>query len=122
MIMDTAGNMTNIPSAKQSVLNPSPKLQGKQEGVKKNNSNTNFTSLVVTLFLFLALFAIAFIIASSAVNKPVPPTTYGECVKSKDSVIRESYPAVCVAKDGTEFIQPLSEEERKVLENPPQEN
>ena len=76
------------------------------------------TSMILSALLMISLFGTAFFIAYQKVNKPSIPTNYQECTKSKGSLIRESYPAVCVTKSGTEFIQPLSEEEQKLLETP----
>ena len=75
-----------------------------------------YASIFVTLSLLLFLFGLSYFIAYSYITKPKAPENYSECVKSKGSLIRESYPAVCVAKDGNEFIQQLSPEEQKLLE------
>ena len=79
-----------------------------------------FTSPVVSMglstFLMIFLFGAAFFIAYQKVNKPKIPQNFEDCTKTKGSIIRESYPAVCVTKDNKEFIQPLSEEEQKLLE------
>lgn len=41
------------------------------------------------------------------------PTSYEECIKAKDSIVTESYPAACVAKDGGQrFVQQLTEGEQ----------
>jgi len=40
-------------------------------------------------------------------NTNATPKTYAECIGAKDSIIRESYPATCVAFSGEEFIQPI---------------
>jgi len=43
-------------------------------------------------------------------------SSYADCIQAKDSVIQESYPATCVAKNGQRFIQPLSAEEQAALQ------
>ncbi len=77
---------------------------------------SRYASIFVTVSLLLFLFGLSFFIAYNYIAKPKPPENYSECVKSKGSIIRESYPAVCVSRDGKEFIQPLSPEEQKLLE------
>src|SRR3989344_676844 len=73
-------------------------------------------SMGLSAFLMILLFGAAFFIAYQKVNKPKIPQNYEDCTKTKGSIIRESYPAVCVTKDKKEFIQPISEEEQKLLE------
>ena len=73
-------------------------------------------SMTLTALLMIFLFGAAFFIAYQKVNKPKLPQNYEDCTKSKGSIIRESYPAVCVTKDKKEFIQPIPEDEQKLLE------
>lgn len=73
-------------------------------------------SIILSAFLMLSLFGMAFFIAYQKVNKPNIPTNYEECAKTKGSIIRESYPAVCVTKDKKEFIQVIPEDEQNLLE------
>src|SRR3989304_5753178 len=115
--------MTNIPSTKSpSVLTPDTKTQQVKSSIQRKSSpNSTYTSILLTFSLLIVLFVIGFFIAYRATNKPKSPTTYEECIKSKGSIIRESYPAVCVAKNGQQFIQPLSPEEKKLLESPLEE-
>lgn len=75
-----------------------------------------FASMVVSAVLMFFLFVVSFFIAYQTINKQKPPENYDECTKTRGSIIRESYPAVCVTKDNKEFIQPLSPEEQKLLE------
>ena len=51
-------------------------------------------------------------------EKNVNISSYEECLKASGSIIQESYPQMCVAKDGKRFVQPLSEEEQKNLKPP----
>ena len=43
------------------------------------------------------------------------PTTYDECIHTKDSKILESYPETCVTADGKRFIHPLTDEKKQNL-------
>ncbi len=43
-------------------------------------------------------------------------TTYKECLKAPGSILQESYPATCVARNGKSFTQPLTDEEKKKLQ------
>jgi hypothetical protein len=47
------------------------------------------------------------------------PTSYDECIKLKDSILQESYPAVCVTKSGDRFTQPLTPQQQEGLKPPP---
>ena len=115
--------MTNIPSTKSpSVLTPGTKKQQVKSSIaRKSPSTSAYTSFLLTFSLLIVLFVIAFFIAYRATNKPKSATTYEECIKSKGSIIRESYPAVCVTKNGQQFVQPLSPEEKRLLESPLEE-
>lgn len=76
------------------------------------------TPVILTVLLMFFLFGTsAFIAYQSQQRKIPPPTNFEECSKIKSSIIRESYPAVCVTKSGKEFIQPVSDEEKKLLES-----
>jgi hypothetical protein len=76
------------------------------------------TPIVLTVLLMLFLFGTSALIAyQSQQIKVPPPTNFSQCSKIKSSTIRESYPAVCISKTGQEFIQPVSEEEKKLLES-----
>lgn len=80
---------------------------------------TLFQRFLVTILLMLGVFVLAFSVTYLrkifVFNAPV---NFQECAKLKSSTIQESYPAVCVTKDGQRFIQPLSEQEQKLLESP----
>jgi hypothetical protein len=88
---------------------------GKKVEIKKISF---FTRFLVTLLLMIMVFVVAFTITYfRRLFIFSPPRTYQECINRKGSVIQESYPAVCVSPDGNKFIQPLSEEEQKLLES-----
>ena len=72
-------------------------------------------SMSLTALLMIFLFGAAFFIAYQKVNKPKIPQNYEDCTKSKGSIIRESYPAVCVTKNKKEFIQVIPEDEQKLI-------
>ena len=44
--------------------------------------------------------------------------TFEACTKATGSKIQESYPPVCVTRDGNRFTQPLTEEEKQNLQPP----
>lgn len=49
-------------------------------------------------------------------QKNIPaPSSFIECTNMADSIIRESFPPVCVTKNGVSFTQPLTQEEQKNL-------
>ena len=56
------------------------------------------------------------LINSSSGRLRLVAASFEDCLKSKGSVIQESYPEVCVTKSGQRFIQEISEEERMQLE------
>jgi hypothetical protein len=96
-------------------------LKAEIETAKKKSGSQNiftsrYASILVTVSLLFSLFGISFVIAYNHINKPKPAESYEQCIKSKGSVIRETYPAICVSEEGKEFIQPLSSEEQKLLE------
>lgn len=77
-----------------------------------------WTRFVVTLLMILGVFMVAFTITYlNTMAVVVPATSYEECVSQPSSKLEESYPAVCIAKDGTKFIEPLAPEEEKLLES-----
>lgn len=119
--------MQNISSLKDSVKiedalpyvsekKTSEKPKVRYSTFQKFISSTLFSILLSTI-LFGSLFGTAFYIAYKTINKPQIPQNYEECIKSKGSYIKETYPAICVSKDNKEFIEPLSDDEKKLLES-----
>ena len=47
-----------------------------------------------------------------------PITSYEECVKANGNQITAMFPGTCTTRDGRQFTQPLTEEEKKKLEPP----
>lgn len=45
-------------------------------------------------------------------------TSWEDCLKARGSSMLFSYPGVCVTADGRQFVQPLTEEERKKIQPP----
>jgi hypothetical protein len=86
----------------------------------KKKKPTFFIRFVITLLLMIGVFIVAAVITYIATYfTPVKIiTTYEDCVNARGSAIQESYPSVCVTSDGKRFVQPLSEEEQKLLESP----
>ncbi|HMS92613.1 MAG TPA: hypothetical protein PKC05_03935 [Candidatus Saccharibacteria bacterium] len=65
------------------------------------------TILAISLILLLCLsVAVVLIINNSKDDITQNIRNYEECVAAGGAV-RESYPAVCVLEDGTEFVQPV---------------
>jgi hypothetical protein len=91
-------------------------VSGGKKVVKKHSVTKR---LAVTIVLMLIVFVVAFVITylRKAATAP-PPSSYQECIAQRSSIVQESYPAVCVTKSGARFIQPISEEELKLLESP----
>ena len=87
------------------------------------NSKKGKTSWVVRLLITLMLMMGVFTVAATITyigkvfeNNPID--SYEECVKAFQSKVQESYPTVCVTRNGQKFVQTLSEEEQKLLEAP----
>jgi hypothetical protein len=58
----------------------------------------------------LVFFGIVFIFVLIGLKTTQPKkiiTDYHSCIKAVDSRIQESYPAICITKDGDRYIQPL---------------
>ena len=71
------------------------------------------------MMLMLGLFTVAATITYiGKIFEKNPIASYEGCVQDSGSVIQETYPAVCVTSDGQRYIQPLSEEEQKLLDAP----
>jgi len=106
------------PITPQSPVSEMP-ITPQPEGQVKSKSNKILFIGVVILILAIIGTAIYLYFQSQNKNEPlVMPTTYEECEKAEGSVIQESYPATCVTKEGSRFIQPLSEEQKKDLQPP----
>ena len=79
----------------------------------KSSDSTFIRQILVTGFLMLILFGIAFLIAYQGErNKKSGDTlasNYDECTNSAGSIIQESYPPVCVTKDGKRFTQTVED-------------
>ena len=60
----------------------------------------------VTLILLLALYIALSIFGVP--SKQAQIKSYEDCVAAEDSIIQESYPAVCITKSQTRFVQPVT--------------
>jgi hypothetical protein len=74
------------------------------------------TRILVTGILILLLFGISVAISLylNEINTP-PPSSFEECKVARGSVIQESYPPVCVSKDGKRFIKSIPKEEQELI-------
>jgi len=76
----------------------------------------NEPHFLVRFFVTMVLLAILFGVSTAVsiytkdVNTP-PPQNFEECAQNKKNKIKESYPPVCVAKNGQEFIKELNSDE-----------
>ncbi len=81
--------------------------------IPKNSDSTFIRQILITGFLMLILFGIAFLIAyqgeKSKKSGSSTPSSYDECTNSAGSIIQESYPSTCVTKDGKRFTQKLTD-------------
>lgn len=91
-----------------------------EKNTVKKHKPSLFMRFIVTLLLMIGVFIVAAVITYTATiftpNQNV--TSYQDCINARGSSVQESYPSVCVTKDGRKFIQPLSEEEQKLLDSP----
>ena len=88
-------------------------------GKIETKKTTLYTRFLVTLLLMLGLFVLASVITYTArLFSPITVNSYKACTGLKSSIIQETYPSVCVTKSGQRFVEPLSEEEQKLLESP----
>ena len=79
-------------------------------------SGALYKTLLTILFMSV-LFGTAFIIAYASQQKNSVPGSYYECSRAKGSVISKTYPAICTTNAKVKFIQPISEEEERILES-----
>jgi ABC-type phosphate transport system substrate-binding protein len=71
--------------------------------------------LAVTITGLIMLLLFANVIDLTSLNRPLI-TTFDECVAAQGSRVQESYPAVCVTTDGSQFVQPLNEVPTSITE------
>lgn len=72
--------------------------------------------LLLTAATAFILFSSVLVSYSNSGRLRLVAASFEDCMKSKGSVIQESYPEVCVTKNGQRFIRELSEEEMLQLE------
>lgn len=61
--------------------------------------------------LFGMLLGVGGLFAYQEYLAPHPISSYDECTKSRESIIRESYPATCITDKGISFTQPIPSRE-----------
>ena len=95
-------------------------LENLNQGQKiKPKKSPILIRFAITFVLMITVFLFATIITYLAKEfTPTPVKSYEECVEAKGSAIQKTFPAVCVARSGDKFIEPLSEQEQMLLESP----
>lgn len=96
--------------------------QNKLKIKKKAKTEPSFLMrLVVTFLLLISVFGISIAISvyTKKLNTP-PPKNFVECSQRTDSKIEESYPPVCVARNGDQFIKELSPDENPLPTQKPE--
>jgi len=101
-----------------------PTFETDKKPVKSSKGNRLRRSQIalglgLTLFVLIVSALVGFLAYQNKKLKNLPPqvSSYDECANIEGSIIQESYPAICVTPDGRRFVQQLSEEEQKNLEN-----
>ena len=72
--------------------------------------------LLLTAATAFIMFSSVLISYSSSGRLKLAAASFEGCMKSKGSLVQESYPEVCVTRDGQRFTRELSEKERLQLE------
>jgi len=88
--------------------NPSPPQTVQLPSSPKLSLQPLYTMLILIFGMLLGaggLFAYQEYIATTPAI-----TSFDECMKSKGSIVQESYPATCVTRDGTRFVQPVNQD------------
>ena len=71
------------------------------------------TSLI-SLVIFVVLGVIYLAYTNSKLKKLTAINSYEACTGAEESVIQESYPTICVTKDGRRFVRPLPGEQQNL--------
>jgi len=79
-----------------------------QQPIEKPKSKNNFLMVVATILLIMAVGAIGYFVYKNLIAKSPAIASYEDCTKAKGSVIQESFPPVCVTKNGQRFVQEVS--------------
>jgi putative hemolysin len=88
----------------------------KEEGHKKGSSKN--VAIISIIFISIAVLALGgFLIYKNLSGKEVV-TTFEECMTAEGSVLEESYPPVCLAKNGSRFVAEVPEMEEPKNEVP----
>lgn len=72
--------------------------------MKKQHRTAQIISMGFLVGVILG--SIGFTVWKNSIDKEVPTSSYDSCVTQKDSILQESYPDVCVTRDGQRFVNP----------------
>lgn len=86
---------------------PTPQVvnQPVQPPVEESKPKNNLLIIVAIILLVMAVGAVGYFVYKNVLVKTQPITSYDECAKAKGSIIQETFPPVCVTKDGQRFVQ-----------------
>ncbi len=104
--------MSDLPKSESSV----PQVSEPHLKMHRTISSA-LSKTLVTVISMAVLFGTAFIIAYASSQKNSVPKTYDECSRAKGSLVSNTYPAICTTKAKVKFMQPISEEEERILES-----
>jgi len=98
-------NQTPVQEPVPPVQTPIPPIP---EASLKPKSKLSLPIIVALVILILALGTVGYLVYKNATSRTLNITTYQDCAKAKGSLIQESFPPVCVTKDGQRFTQEVS--------------
>ncbi len=104
--------MSDLPKSQKSI----PPVSEPQLKMHRTISSALYKTLLTVIFMSV-LFGTAFVIAYASAQKNSVPKSYDECSRAKGSLISKTYPAICTTKAKVKFMQPISEEEERILES-----
>ena len=90
-----------MPEEHEQVINSIKKGKG------SGRSKIIFKIGLIFLGIAILIAGILFIVGILSKEKLPEPTSFDECVQREGSVIQESYPRVCVTKEGSKFIESI---------------
>ncbi|MBW6441824.1 DUF333 domain-containing protein, partial [Patescibacteria group bacterium] len=93
-------------------------LSNTETEVEKKNKSGKLIWILVSVVV-LALVAIGIYAYSQTLSTKTPITTFEECIASPGSIMQESYPPVCLTKDGLSFVAefpPVEEPTEPIIE------
>lgn len=97
-------------------------IVGGQDSNKDKKEGSKSITIIVILFIAIAVLSLGgFLIYKSYSDKEVI-ATFEECVSAQGSTVEQSYPPVCVAKDGTRYVAEVPVVEEPEAEEPESPN